>query len=63
MKFRRIVIKIGSSTLTAGSKQISPAHMLDLVREVCILVRGGAEVVLVSSGAIAAGRETLGFPE
>ena len=44
MKFRRIVIKIGSSTLTAGSKQISPAHMLDLVREVCILVRGGAEV-------------------
>ncbi len=63
MKFRRIVIKIGSSTLTAGTKRISPAHVIDLVREVCKLAREGAEVVLVSSGAIAAGRELLGYPD
>ncbi len=36
--------------------------MVDLTRQISALHRGGAEVILVSSGAIAAGRELLNFP-
>lgn len=63
MKYRRIVIKIGSSTLTSGTKNISPAHVIDLVRSICMLTNEGYEIVVVSSGAIAAGRELLDFPD
>jgi len=63
MQFRRIVIKIGSTTLTAGTKRIAPARMIDLVRTICTLRQATSQVVVVSSGAIAAGRELLGFPE
>ena len=59
LKNKRIVIKLGSSTLTNGSKNLDRAHMLEIVRTVHILKEQGAEVILVSSGAIAAGREFL----
>jgi glutamate 5-kinase len=58
----RIVVKLGTSTLTAGSKKISGPRLVDLARQVTILQSDGYQVVLVSSGAIAAGREALGFP-
>ena len=57
LKNKRIVIKLGSSTLTNGSKNLDRAHMLEIVRTVHKLKEQGAEVILVSSGAIAAGRE------
>ena len=59
LKNKRIVIKLGSSTLTNGSKNLDRAHMLEIVRTVHKLKEQGAEVILVSSGAIAAGREFL----
>lgn len=59
---QRIVVKIGTSTLTGGGKNISPPRLVDLARQVTSLQSGGAQVVLVSSGAMAAGREALGFP-
>lgn len=57
---RRIVVKVGTSTLTAGSGRLNPPRMVDLVRQLSVLRARGAQVVLVSSGAQQAGRERLG---
>ena len=57
-----IVVKLGTSTLTAGTSALSPARMVELVRQMAELHRQGCKVVLVSSGAIAAGRERLASP-
>ena len=58
---RRIVVKIGSSSLTAPGGGIDPARVRSLVDAVAEARGGGAEVVLVSSGAIAAGLSPLGL--
>ncbi len=60
--YSSIVVKLGTSTLTAGTATISPERMVELVRQVALLHKQGCKVVLVSSGAIAAGRERLAFP-
>ncbi len=62
MSAQRIVVKLGTSTLTAGAKKLSPPRMVELARQVAGLLAGESQVVLVSSGAIAAGREVLGYP-
>ena len=60
-KARRVVVKVGSSSLTAAAGGIDPARIRQLV-DVLASVRGrGVEVVLVSSGAIAAGLAPLGL--
>lgn len=53
------VIKVGTSTLTKGTKKISRRQMLNLVQQMAAIQEEGHRVVLVSSGAIAAGRELL----
>ena len=58
---QRIVIKLGTSVLTAGSPRINRPRLLDIVRQCARLQAAGVEVVVVSSGAIGAGRERLGF--
>jgi glutamate 5-kinase len=58
----RLVIKLGTSTLTGGAKNLSAPCLVDLARQVAGLSVQGCQVVLVSSGAIAAGREALGYP-
>jgi glutamate 5-kinase len=58
-----IVVKLGTSTLTAGTSTLSPKRMVELVRQMAELHNRGCKVVLVSSGAIAAGRERLAFPQ
>lgn len=61
---KRIVIKIGSSSLThQTTNSLNLFKMEKLVRILTDLRHQGKDVVLVSSGAIAAGRETLGFLE
>ena len=57
-----LVIKLGTSTLTGGTSRLSRSRMVDLARQIDGLLRGGRRIVLVSSGAIAAGRELLGDP-
>jgi len=57
----RIVLKFGTSTLTDGSDKLSLSRMADLVRQVARLWDTGHEVIIVSSGAIAAGREAAGL--
>lgn len=59
----RIIVKLGTSTLTAGTSCLSPPHILELVRQMAQLHRDGCQVVLVSSGAMAAGLERLDFPK
>jgi len=62
MAYQRIVIKLGTSTLTAGSARLSPPRIIELVRQMAALHSAGVDVLLVTSGAIAAGREWLNFP-
>jgi glutamate 5-kinase len=59
----RIVIKLGTSTLTNGTLCLSQPLLIDFARQASLLLGMGHQVVLVSSGAIAAGRERLGFPD
>jgi glutamate 5-kinase len=54
MPKKRIVIKVGSHTLTHKEK-IAKERILELVKLVVLLKRRGFEVLLVSSGAIFAG--------
>lgn len=62
MDHQRIVIKLGSSTLTKSSPHLSVEHMLEIVRVVARLHQQGHQVVIVSSGAMAVGKSTLGYP-
>ncbi len=55
---KRIVVKVGSSSLTSAVGGLDPARLADLVTA---LVAVPQEVVLVSSGAIAAGLAPLGL--
>ncbi|MGH3372795.1 MAG: glutamate 5-kinase, partial [Nocardioidaceae bacterium] len=58
---RRIVVKVGSSSLTTAQGGIDPDRVRRLVDAVGAARGRGAEVVLVSSGAIAAGLAPLGL--
>ena len=60
---RRIVIKVGSSTLTNESGGVDRDYVGRLVDQVSELIEGGAQVVIVTSGAITAGVERLGLVE
>jgi glutamate 5-kinase len=57
----RIVVKVGSSSLTTAEGGIDPARVRALVETLAKVRARGAEVVLVSSGAIAAGLAPLGL--
>ncbi|ASN04482.1 glutamate 5-kinase [Virgibacillus necropolis] len=58
---KRIVIKIGSSSLTSINGEVSRRKLEKLVEEVVRLKEGGHEILLVSSGAVAAGYRRLGY--
>ncbi len=62
VKKQRFVLKLGTSTLTNGTKTLSRRTMLELVRQAALLHEEGHEIVFVSSGAVAAGREVLKQP-
>jgi glutamate 5-kinase len=58
---RRVVVKVGSSSLTTAEGGIDADRVRRLVAVLADVRRRGAEVVLVSSGAIAAGLAPLGL--
>lgn len=60
---QRIVIKLGTSVLTAGQDRLNKPRLVDLMRQLSQLMQAGHELTLVSSGAVLAGWEHLGFPE
>ena len=59
---RRIVIKIGSSTLTDAQGRIDASYIDQLAAQVQTLRGMGSEVIIVTSAAIAAGLQALGMP-
>ncbi len=62
-KKQRIVVKVGTSTLTHSSGSLDLRSMEHLVRILADLKGAGHEVILVTSGAIAVGTARLGFSE
>lgn len=59
---KRIVVKIGSSSLTTNTGGLNEANLHGLVDAITLLKKEGHEVILVSSGAVAAGFSPLGYP-
>ncbi len=58
-----VVVKIGSSTLVDSNGALDRDFIRSLCEQVTTLVARGTRVVVVSSGAAAAGRDVLGFSE
>lgn len=61
MKKKRIVVKIGSSSLTDDYGEIDKEKFTDHVNAIAVLRQAGHEVLVVSSGAVAAGFGRLGY--
>ncbi|HJO34769.1 MAG TPA: glutamate 5-kinase [Gammaproteobacteria bacterium] len=58
---RRIVVKIGSALITAGGRGVDAPAIERWCQQIAALRHAGREVVLVSSGAVAAGMSRLGW--
>jgi glutamate 5-kinase len=61
LPYHRIVAKFGTSLLTGDSNHLDRSMMSDLTDQVANLHGQGLELLIVSSGAIAAGRSKLGL--
>lgn len=60
-KAKRVVVKVGTTTLTRPSGTLDPRRVERLVEELCDLLDARREIVCVTSGAIAAGLGPLGL--
>jgi len=58
---QRLVVKVGTSSLTYPTGKLNLAQMEKIVRELADLANQGRQVVLVTSGAVGAGMGRLGF--
>ena len=59
LKYKKVTIKIGSNVLTKSDGTLNVAQIAHLVDQIAFLRKNGVEVVLVTSGAVAAGRAVL----
>jgi len=59
LEHRRIVVKVGTNLLTAGTDHLDPASMALIAGQVAEVLARGGQALLVTSGAIAAGRQRL----
>lgn len=62
MQAQRVVVKLGTSTLTGGQSALHRERMLEIVQQVAHLHQAGHALLVVSSGAQAAGREHIQVP-
>ena len=60
--FRRIVVKVGSSLLVDPARGLREAWLSALAADLSMLSKAGADLLIVSSGAIALGRSVLKLP-
>jgi glutamate 5-kinase len=58
--YKRIVVKAGTSLLTGGTGRLDMPVISNIVTQICTLQNKNKEITLVSSGAVAAGREVIG---
>lgn len=63
LEAKRVVIKVGTYTLSDDSGRLDREQIREIVRQIAYQRGQGLEVILVSSGAIAAGVELLGLQE
>ena len=56
---KRIVVKIGSNVLTRDDRRLDFTRMSAIVDQISMLHRNGVDVILVSSGAVASGRNEI----
>jgi glutamate 5-kinase len=61
--YKRVVVKLGTSVLTGGSRQLNRPQMVELTRQCAELHHQGCDILICTSGAVAAGRAELGFPQ
>lgn len=61
-KAKRIVIKVGTSTITYANGKRNFSHIDRLAREISDLQNQGKEMILVTSGAVAVGVDRMGLP-
>ena len=59
LNMKRIVVKVGSNVLTREDGKLDVTRMSAIVDQIVWLRQQGNEVILVSSGAVAAGRAEL----
>ena len=59
---KTIVVKLGTSVLTSGTAKLDRAQMVEIVRQCALLHQQGHSIIVVTSGAIAAGKEHLNMP-
>jgi glutamate 5-kinase len=58
-KYNKIAIKIGSNVITQSDGTLNVGRMLRIVEDVAVLFKQGIDVILISSGAVAAGRNAV----
>ena len=61
LAIKRLVVKIGTSVLVDDGKKISTGKIKDIARQVKAIKAMNIDVIIVSSGAIACGMETVGL--
>lgn len=61
-KAKRIVIKVGTSTITYANGKRNFSQIYRLAREISDLQNQGKEMILVTSGAVAVGVDRMGLP-
>lgn len=59
INFGRIAVKVGSNVITTADGSLNTGRMLRLVEQIAVLFKQGHEVILISSGAVAAGRPDI----
>lgn len=59
VRYKKITVKIGSNVLTKPDGTLNVAQIAHLVDQIALLRKNGVEIVLVTSGAVAAGRAVL----
>jgi glutamate 5-kinase len=59
-RYKRVIVKFGTNLLTRGTAELDLEHLETLTAQVATLRNAGVEVIVVTSGAVAAGRHKLG---
>ncbi|WP_297088374.1 glutamate 5-kinase [uncultured Draconibacterium sp.] len=58
-RYKKITVKVGSNVLAKADGTLNVSRIAHLVDQIALLHKNGVEVVLVSSGAVAAGRAVM----
>ncbi len=57
--YGKIAVKVGSNVITQDDGSLNVGRMLRIVEDIAVLNKQGLEVILISSGAVAAGRSSI----